>query len=149
MVVRFPWASKSASLSYREIPVMFCLPTLLLLMLANSSAPAAGNQSCDVDLVELNHFIDGEGREVFRQLIFYDWSDRQSRYLVRGWKLVKSADHLPRRLYRPERYQCVWQDNGIFRRVNATLMRETWTHHDPEKMNRQWLSEDQRQPLFD
>ena len=37
-----------------------------------------------VDMMELNHFVDEEGREVFRQVIFYGWSPTYHRFHVRA-----------------------------------------------------------------
>ena len=44
-----------------------------------------------VDLIELNHFYDEQGRLVFDQVIFYDWSAADARYNVRAWRLVKNS----------------------------------------------------------
>ncbi len=100
-----------------------------------------------VDLIELNHFIDQEGREVFRQVLFYDWSNAHRRYVVRAWRLVKSESQLPRRYWSPARYQCVWHDDGLLREVSAPSFRETWTQQDPERQNRKLLPETERVPL--
>ena len=101
-----------------------------------------------VDLIELNHYIDGEGREVFQQVIFYDWSKTPRRFHVRAWRLVKKESQIPQRLWNPNRYQCTWHDDGLLRQVWAPTLRETWTQKDPERVNRQFLPEDQRIPLF-
>ena len=53
-----------------------------------------------VDLIELNHFVDEDGREVFRQVIFYDWSKSHRRYHERAWRLVKHPSQIPQRLGR-------------------------------------------------
>jgi hypothetical protein len=100
-----------------------------------------------VDLIELNHFIDHEGREVFRQLLFYDWSNEHRRHVVRAWRLVKSESQLPRRRWSPALFQCVWHDEGLLRQVSSPSYRETWTQHDPERENRKLLAEDERIPL--
>ena len=114
----------------------------------SAGPPVAGRQTTQVDLIELNHFLDDEGREVFRQLIFYDWSDQQQRFLVRGWRLVKSPEQLPKQTWNPRGHYVAWQENGATRRVEAVQHRETWTQRDPEKENRRWLPEDQRIPLW-
>jgi len=101
-----------------------------------------------VDLIELNHFVDDEGREVFRQIIFYDWSHEHRRFHVRAWRLIKRDSHLPLRRWNPQRYQCTWHDDGHRRQVWASKMRETWSQRDPERVNREMLPEDQRKPLF-
>ena len=101
-----------------------------------------------VDLIELNHFVDEEGREVFRQVIFYDWSKAHHRFHVRAWRLVKRESQLPERRWNPSRYQCTWHDDQLLRQVWAPKLRETWSQRDPERLNRSLLPEDQRIPLF-
>ena len=107
-----------------------------------------GERTEYVDLIELNHFIDGEGREVFRQLIFYDWSDLDKRFHVRAWRLIKNDRQLPRRFWKPMHYECHWHDDGQRKKVSAKQLRETWAQQDPERVNRKFLPEDQRIPLF-
>lgn len=101
-----------------------------------------------VDLIELNHFVDDEGREVFRQLVFYDWSNLESRFHVRAWRLVKHDHQVPRQFWKPRRYECQWHDEGVCKVVRSTQFRETWAQQDPERTNRKFLPEDQRVPLF-
>lgn len=136
---------------YREM----LMPTLLnlapLLVVAATLRPDAGTEPVrreHVDLIELNHFVDDQGREVFRQVIFYDWSHEQHRFLVRGWRLVKHESQLPSRRWNPARYECSWHDDQREHRVVAPKLRETWSQRDPERVNRAWLPEDQRVPLF-
>ncbi len=100
-----------------------------------------------VDLIELNHFVDQDGREVFRQVLFYDWSPSHRRYVVRAWRLVKNESLIPRRRWSPPRYECLWHDDGLLRQVTAPAFRETWTQHDPERVNRKLVSEEDRVPL--
>ena len=102
-----------------------------------------------VDLIEWNHFIDDEGREVFQQLIFYDWSEQHRRFHVRAWRLIKSPSQRPRRRWNPSRIECCWNDGGRIRQVVAPSLRETWTQYDPERLNRRLLPEDRRIPLFE
>ncbi|MEM1070125.1 MAG: hypothetical protein AAGG48_18910 [Planctomycetota bacterium] len=101
-----------------------------------------------VDLIELNHFVDEDGREVFRQVIFYDWSQTHHRFHVRAWRLIKNESQVPVRRWNPDHYQCTWHDDGLLRQVWAPKLRETWTQRDPERVNRALLPEDQRVPLF-
>ncbi|QDT03370.1 hypothetical protein K227x_17520 [Rubripirellula lacrimiformis] len=128
------------------------MASLLLVGLAagsphpTGSDPAAVHQ--EVDLIELNHFVDGDGREVFRQVIFYDWSNQHHRFHVRAWRLIKNENQVPKRRWNPDCHQCTWHDNGLLRQVSAPKMRETWTQQDPERVNRKLLPEDQRIPLF-
>jgi hypothetical protein len=130
---------------------MFQLSPILALLLtgmAPASPAASTTVRQRVDLIELNHFVDEEGREVFRQVIFYDWSKTHRRFHVRAWRLIKQENQLPERRWNPAHYQCTWHDDGVLRQVWASSMRETWTQTDPERVNRGFLPEDQRVPLF-
>ncbi|MGB7346206.1 MAG: hypothetical protein WBD20_18455 [Pirellulaceae bacterium] len=121
---------------------------LLLVCVAPDSPTAPSLARQRVDLIELNHFVDEEGREVFRQVIFYDWSNAKKQFHVRAWRLVKKPAQLPERRWNPDQYQCTWHDEGLLRQVWAPSMRETWTQRDPERVNRDLLPEDQRVPLW-
>jgi len=101
-----------------------------------------------VALIELNHFVDQEGREVFRQVLFYDWSESHRKFIIRAWRLVKTDSQLPKRRWSPARYQCVWHDDGLLREVSAPSFRETWTQQDPERQNRKLVAEEARKPLL-
>jgi hypothetical protein len=101
----------------------------------------------EVDLVEVNHYHDARGQHVFDQLIFYDWSSQQRRFQVRAWRLVKSERQLPRRDYRNGGWLVRWHDDGMLREVSAGSYRETWTQHDPELIQREYLPQEQRLDL--
>ncbi|PAY17313.1 hypothetical protein CKO51_22035 [Rhodopirellula sp. SM50] len=102
----------------------------------------------EVDLVELNHFLDDHGREVFRQVVFFDWSRKNRQFEVRAWRLVKHPSQLPRQVDQSSTYLVRWQDKSITRQVRAKSMRETWSQEDPERVNRAILPENQRRPLW-
>lgn len=125
------------------------LASLLLLGIAPGTDHGTGAVVRQrVDLIELNHFVDDEGREVFRQVIFYDWSREHHRFHVRAWRLIKNDSQLPVRSWKPQQFQCTWHDDGLLRQVWSPKMRETWSQRDPERVNRAMLPEDQRKPLF-
>ncbi|MGI9470154.1 MAG: hypothetical protein ACR2NZ_01390 [Rubripirellula sp.] len=126
----------------------FTIASLILMGVAPGSRSDSGVVRQRVDLIELNHFVDEEGREVFRQVIFYDWSKTHGRFHVRAWRLVKQESQIPQRLWNPNRYQCTWHDDGLLRQVWAPKLRETWSQKDPERVNRSLLPEDRRIPLF-
>lgn len=100
-----------------------------------------------VDLVEVNHYHDARGQHVFDQLIFYDWSSQQRRFQVRAWRLIKSDSQLPQREHRTGLWLVRWHDEGTLREVTATSHRETWTRHDPELVERDFLPQEQRLDL--
>jgi hypothetical protein len=103
-----------------------------------------------VDLVEINHFFDEQGRLVFDQLIFYDWCAVQNRYNVRDWRLLKSPAQIPVRNWKDRDFVAVWHDfkeRDVLRKVVAKMMRETWTQYDPELVEREFLPQEKRREL--
>jgi hypothetical protein len=100
-----------------------------------------------VDLIELNHLYDDTGRHVFDQLIFYDWSPLDCRYVVRAWRLVKNPTQLPTRTWPSGLYCAAWTDNDALREVRAPAMRESWTQYDPELVEREFMPKERRREL--
>ena len=100
-----------------------------------------------VDLIELNHFYDEQGKQVFDQIIFYDWSATRGRYNVLAWRLLKHSSQLPVRDWSTGDFVTVWQDNAVLREVRAETMRESWTQYDPELIERSFLPKEQRREL--
>lgn len=118
-----------------------------LVFLACTVSPQADSSQVateNVDLVEVNHFYDDQGRHVFDQMIFYDWSSLRNRYQVRAWRLVKSPTQLPHKQWQHDAYVATWQDGDTFREVHAKSMRESWTQHDPELAEREFLPKELR-----
>lgn len=101
----------------------------------------------DVDLIEINHFFDEQGKRILDQLIYYDWCSERCRYQVRAWRLLKSPAQLPRRDWRTGEYSATWHDGDVLRQVRATTVRETWTQYDPELVEREFLAKDRRRDL--
>jgi hypothetical protein len=103
-----------------------------------------------VDLIEINHFHDEQGRRVFDQIIFYDWSPAESRFNVRDWRLLKSPSQIPLRNWRGRDFVTIWHDfkqRDVLRKVHARMIRETWTQYDPELVEREFLALDKRRAL--
>lgn len=96
-----------------------------------------------VDVVELNHFYDGDGKPVLDQLLFYRWNG--SRHELIDWRSVKSPACLPVR--HGSRWECFWQDGHRWRRIRCASYRESWTQHDPELADREIMPYDSRQKL--
>lgn len=122
------------------------MPTLLLLA-ALAVIPRAPVAADKVDLLEINHYYDDNGREVFTQAILYDWCDAECRHQVRAWRLLKDTAARPL----PDRnrggYFVIWADGDTLRRVAAEYTRETWTQHDPELNERSILPRENRKEL--
>ena len=103
-----------------------------------------------VDLIEVNHFYDGQGRLVFDQVIFYNWDLTTSRFQIVDWRLLKSDSQIPIRDWRKRYYVAIWNDfkqKDVLRRTTCDNVRETWTQHDPELQEREFLPQEQRRSL--
>ncbi len=100
-----------------------------------------------VSLVEVNAFYDENGRLVFEQDIFYDWSWKSQRYDVVAWRLVKQPSMRPQRDFVNGGWSVMWQDGDMTRRVSADSLRETWTQYDTELLEREILPKEARREL--
>ena len=100
-----------------------------------------------VDLIEVNHFYDDCGRLVFDQAIFWDWSEDESCYHVRAWRLIKQVEQLPRRDHARGGYSVLWHDGEVIRQLLASGVQETWTQWDPEMREREKFPVERRRPL--
>lgn len=105
-----------------------------------------------VDLIELNHFYDHQGRHVYDQVIFYEQAPESGRFLVRAWCLVEDRDHQSRRPVKDansQRYRVSWYDSDqhIHRKIVSQIYRESWTQVDPERANKKIHDEHSRTSL--
>ncbi len=71
---------------------------LLAFVGSNNRLHDMGHVSESVDLIELNHFYDRQGRHVYDQVIFYERLASTGQYRVRAWCLVEDRESLNRRL---------------------------------------------------
>lgn len=124
--------------------------TLILLSLAAIGSQPHGLSAEDsVDLIEINHFVNESGQVQLDQIIFYDWSPSQSRYIVRAWRSLKTPAQFPMKLAKGG-YQAVWhdaRDGNVLRKVKAKSVIETWTTYDPETVNQELLDRNLRREL--
>lgn len=123
---------------------------LLLLAVIPLQEPAV-----TVDLAELNHFYDDNGRLVFDQIIFYSWSEVESRMQVREWSLMSTpaTATAPSRCSIPEfrhdlKVYVSYFNHPWFFKIYSRDYAETWTQYDPELAEREILPKEKRQPLF-
>jgi hypothetical protein len=126
----------------------------VLVLLAAGTLPLDLVSTDAADAIELNHFSDGDGRPVFDQVIFWQWHAEESAYRVRAWRLWKSPAQTPWRDWhnsmgglRSGGYVTAWFDGDRLRVIRATSFRETWTQHDPELDDRQFLPAHERRGL--
>lgn len=121
--------------------------SIIMLVAAVCLHPTEDVAREDVDLIEVNHFFDEQGRLVFDQVIFYDWSVTDARFQVRAWRLLKSPKQLPRRDWKQGDYIAIWYDGEQLRKVRARALHETWTQYDPELIEREFLPKEKRREL--
>ncbi|PQO36668.1 hypothetical protein [Blastopirellula marina] len=119
----------------------------ILSMASLGASPAETYLVDHVDLIEINHLYDLQGRLVIDQLIFYQWDSASQRFQVRAWRLLKTNDQLPRKSWNQDKYICHWRDMNVHRKVYADNVRETWTTSDPEVLERNMLPIEQRSEL--
>ncbi len=100
-----------------------------------------------VDVVELNHFYDDNGKLRLDQIIFYQWSPITGRLAVRDFKPMTDPSLLPLRNGLRKGHVVIWHDDNLLRSVHAREIRETWTQFDPEMHERKFLPKDQRRAL--
>jgi len=115
---------------------------LILLLLSSITY----DQTQEVDLIELNCFYDNEAQLVFKQMIYYRWSHVDNRYHVIDWRLLKNRDMIP--IKQGRYYETIWMDGDQLRRIRAKYFRRSWTHEDPEIMERERMPKDRRRGLI-
>jgi hypothetical protein len=98
-----------------------------------------------VDLIEHNRFYGEDCKLVFEQVIFYTWN--RGRYDCVSWRLIKSPNQVPIRDWQGGGYTALWQDGEVLRQVRAPAIRESWTMHDPELVEREYLPKERRKEL--
>lgn len=118
-----------------------------LLLAAIATVPHDFVARDTVDVLELNHFYDENGRPVFDQIIFWDWSPEECRFQVRAWRLLRSPWQIPFYDHRRGQFITIWLDGDSLRRVAADSFRETWTQVDPEMAERASLPRESRREL--
>jgi len=109
---------------------MEVLAAILAISICDKSLPFGRHQFCD--LIELNHFHDSRGCEVFQQVILWERQPENGKMAVRQWYLVQSDDSKVPTKADSGLYHARW--DGIH--VVSRLYRESWTQRDPEFENR-------------
>lgn len=123
--------------------------TVFLMCSVLGTNPTGQVQVDQVELIEYNHFYDEQGRHVFDQVLFYDWSPREMRYQIRDWRLIKTATQAPHYDVQRDLYIATWHDGTSMRQVRGKSIRESWTQYDPELVERSFLPKENRRELSD
>lgn len=119
---------------------------ILLLAVLSDGAPLRLAQD-RVDVVELNHFYDENGRLVFDQVIFWEWCRDSERFQIVAWRLLKTPTQVPLRDWQRGGYVTIWMDASRLRYVRGTAFRESWSQVDPELLERQYKPTGERKEL--
>ncbi len=98
----------------------------------------------DVDLIEVNHVYDGNGKRTFEQLIF--WNRDGHRLQVVAWRAIGLAER-PRRDFQRGGAVSIFLDSGKLRRVTSRHKFSSWTNYDPEFVERTILPVSKRRGL--
>ena len=133
----------------------------LLLLFAGLPVPFAPPLAEQVDVIEVNHFHDDKGVEIFVQVIFWERIGKYGTLIVRDWRLVKDFKQtddgldkqaagplMPRKDHKRGIYVCLWHDKDVLRKVAAMTAVETYTQVDPELVNREIWPKERRTLLL-
>lgn len=102
-----------------------------------------------VDLIELNHYYDGDGKLVLTQWVFWSWEPSEADMVVVDWRLAKGPWEAHWHAESEEWRLILW-DNETLRSVRARgrgAFMESWTQFDPELTAREKRPHDQRRKL--
>lgn len=97
------------------------------------------------DKAEINHFYDDQGRHVFDQVLWSDWVGNDHR--IEAWRLVKSPNVYPKLNRETGKYESIFHDNDLLRKVIAKSLVESWTQYDPELVGRESWPKEKRRDL--
>jgi hypothetical protein len=119
----------------------------IVVALALATSPAEYPCETDTcDLLEANSYFDENGVHLLDQILFMEWDERDARYQIRSWRLLKNDAQYPRPC--DEGYETTWREGASIRRVTAPKFRVTHTQVDPELIERKHLPREQRHELF-
>lgn len=107
------------------------------------------------DLIELNHFYDARGSIVYDQVIFWELMGNR-KYKVMDWMLVNNKDNdfdgadYPVKTNNIYICHCLKTINSkkIHFLVRSDNFRESWSQEDPERIDKKFHSEDERNLIF-
>jgi hypothetical protein len=92
-----------------------------------------------VDILELNHYYDGHGKEVFSQWIGWCWNHDLGHYECQWWRFTKDSQYTTRQRGATCGYVWIWVDAKNLRCIHYEVWNETWTQYDREIVDREHL----------
>lgn len=103
-------------------------------------------ESCAV--IEVHHFYDDQGKHVFDQLLFRDWSPAHGEFPIIAWRLMKKSSMRPVRDWRTGEWVSTFADGMLIREVRAKALQESWMQADIEQAEREDLPQEMRRGLL-
>ncbi len=97
--------------------------------------------------IEKNHYYDENARLVFTQLIVYDWPDGGHVWFWRMWSDNEGRPKVHLRRDFEGGWRIRFDDGGELREIWTSSFQETWTQHDRELLDREFLPKEKRRPL--
>jgi hypothetical protein len=95
------------------------------------------------DTIEINSLYDDNGQHVFSQVLFRRFDKQMNREVIEDWRLLKRIHNVP-----AQQIFIFFDDQDhVLRRVTYNEVRETFTQHDPELIDREHLPKEMRQGL--
>ena len=103
-----------------------------------------------VDIIELNHVNDAQHNRVFDQIIYWERDEKAARHQIVAWRMFKSQSQIPRKNWVGGGWVANWRDaqGDVDRCVMAASYRVTYTTHDPELVEREYLPKEKRRELM-
>ena len=93
------------------------------------------------ELVEINHLMTAEGKPVFVQVIPWDWDAEYGRWDAQGYVLVSDWERVGKVVH--------FRDSAEKRgSVRFSVIKETWTTYDPERLNLKLFPQCQRRKVW-
>lgn len=113
--------------------------TLLAMSLIVAVLPY-GRADDRCDMVEVNHVCDAAGCMKFTQVIAWEWLPDYCVHRAQDWRIIT--------WWSVDGNNLMYRDNDKLRTVRSRIIRETWTHHDPEIADRNMFPVSKRVKVF-
>lgn len=108
------------------------LPSVFLVAISCHVSPETATV-VRVDMIELNHYYDPDGKHIFDQVIIWEWVPREDSHRVLWWRIYRGSGI---RKCGPCGAEYVEHCEGGIIKYKAIVYRETWTQRDPEMEDR-------------
>jgi hypothetical protein len=104
-----------------------------------------------VDMLERNFYHDDDGREVFVQLIGWNYCPNRDCFHCEWFRLIKSDNQIPQYNRATGKWTALFLDGEIVRRIEADHYEVSWTQTaiggDPEVNDRDAYPKEKRREL--